>query len=125
MMTAKTLSWATFGLLTLGTAPIMADPSVAASSTSEYFNDRKPQPYSGTLPPCGSCSIENSVEFQKGYAIDPNTICPPEKPMRVIVRLATKVPCTGGSYWLCQDTSTMTCSVPVARPECPQDSCAK
>jgi hypothetical protein len=123
-MTAKILSWTTFGLLLAGSVPFVSDPSVTAS-----VNAFATAPGGGTitpsLAPCGACNVKPTQEFQKGYAIDRNSLCDPATPYRVTIRLASKIICEGGSYWLCEDTSSMSCSTYTERPTCPEDTCAK
>jgi hypothetical protein len=84
-----------------------------------------PMAITPTLPPCGACNIQPSQEFQKPYAIDRNALCTPTNPYRVTIRLATKVICQYGSYWICEDTSSSACDNYIERPTCPEDSCAK
>ncbi len=121
-MTAKTLSWATFGLLLTGSVPFVSNPDII-ERTSAY--NGLPAPNPGPLPDCGNCNIQPPQEFQKPYALDPNSLCTPSQPFRLWMRLSSKIICDSGSYWVCEDTSTMHCSVKIARPACPQDTCAK
>ncbi len=121
-MTAKALSWTTFGLLTLGSLPFVSDPAVAAASDNIVFAQNTPI---DPVPLCGACNIKPTQEYQKPYAIDRNTLCPPEQPYRVTMRLSSKIMCMNGSYWVCEDTSSMACSLYAERPACPQDSCAR
>jgi hypothetical protein len=121
-MTAKTLSWATFGLLISGSIPFVSNPDVTAAALPEYNNTLVE---TVPLPECGACNIKPTQEFQKAYAIDRNALCAAATPYRVTVRLASKILCENGSYWVCEDTSSMTCSVYAPRPECPQDGCQR
>jgi hypothetical protein len=122
-MTAKILSWTTFGLLLAGSVPFLANPEVAESSislSSPYTA------YSGIpIPQCGACNIQPTQEFQKAYAIDKNALCASDKPYRIAVRLSSKILCQNGAYWVCEDTSSMICSAFLPRPECPQDTCSQ
>ena len=122
-MTAKTLSWTTFGLLIAGSAPFVSNPAVA--SVSAGLGDNGYNALTSTLPACGACNIKPTQEFQKAYAVDPNSLCPPDEPYRITMRLSSKIICTNGSYWVCEDTSSMACSQYSPRPLCPQDSCAR
>jgi hypothetical protein len=124
-MTAKILSWATFGLIALGALPIVANPTFTASSTSEFLQSRINVRPLETLPPCGTCYLEKSQEFDVLYAVDRNSICTPERPYRTMAHLSTKVPCDSGGYWICEDVSALKCSTYVERPVCPQDTCVK
>jgi hypothetical protein len=122
-MTAKTLSWATFGLLLTGSIPFVSNPEVAAAAQPDVLPLVTTLP--PTLPACGACYLKPTQEFQKAYAIDRNALCASDVPYRVTVRLASKIICLNGSYWVCEDTSSMTCSAYIERPECPQDSCQR
>jgi hypothetical protein len=123
-MTAKTLSWMTFGLLATSALPFLADPSVASAASSDLARTDR-HAYGSVLPNCGACHVQPDQEYRKWYAIDRNALCPSDLPYRVVVRIATKVICQYGSYWMCSDTSSMECSTFVERPECPNDSCAR
>ncbi|HSI72960.1 MAG TPA: hypothetical protein VK934_07265 [Fimbriimonas sp.] len=118
-MTAKILSWGTFGLLLAGSLPFVSNSEVSASANYAI------PPAPGSIPACGACNTSPPQEFQKLYAIDRNALCAPETPYRVSARLATKIICENGSYWICEDTSSSACNTYISRPECPQDTCAK
>ncbi len=121
-MTAKTLSWATFGLLLSGSIPFVSNPEfVAATQPGASGTPPNPVP----LPSCGECNISPTLEYQKPYAIDLNALCSAPTAYRIATRLASKIICTNGSFWVCEDTSSLTCGAFLARPSCPQDTCKR
>jgi hypothetical protein len=74
------------------------------------------------IPSCTACTSEY-VEYWKPYAIDPLSGCDTSVPKRLCSTLHTKRICANGGYWLCEDTSTTTCSAYIARPACPDNTC--
>lgn len=109
----------------MGSLPFVANASVAASASADLIGRTSNVATTDSLPSCGQCYIKPSEEYVKAYAIDKNTLCTPDKPYRVFARMTTKVICEGGGYWFCDDTGTMWCDVYIARPPCPNDTCAR
>jgi hypothetical protein len=122
-MTAKLLSWSTFGLLIAGAFPFVSDTSVAPAASASL--SRSTYSIAPILPACGACRIKADEDYHKIYAIDRNALCASAEPYRTVSRLSTKVYCENGTYWVCQDFSTMTCNVYIERPPCPNDNCKR